>query len=214
MDLGSNSTNSFRVTLEVQNDEDNDGLGDQEELEIWFTDPAKFDSDGDNLSDGEEVARGTDANKKDTDDDGLFDGDEVANGTDPTNPDTVAPSILLTEPADNATEVAENTAIIIDFSELISKKSLRADSLLLLEDGVVEIAGSLQLIGGDQQLLFTPAALLKDYTPYTVKVSGLRDGAGNQQAQEYSFTFETGNTVDTVRPTVSAINPEIGRAHV
>ncbi|WDE04115.1 Ig-like domain-containing protein [Thalassomonas viridans] len=214
MDLGGNTTSSSRVTLEVQNDEDNDGLGDQEEAEIWFTDPAKFDTDGDGLGDGEEVARGTNANKEDTDDDGLSDGDEVANGTDPTNPDTVAPTILTTEPAVDATEVPENTAIIIDFSELISKKSLRADSLLLLEDGVVEIAGTRQLIGGDQQLLFTPSALLKDYTSYTVKVQGLKDAAGNLLAQEYSFSFVTGNTVDTVRPTVAAINPVNNAADV
>ncbi|WDE13108.1 Ig-like domain-containing protein [Thalassomonas haliotis] len=214
LDLGSNSGESSLVTLEVQNDEDGDGLGDQEELDTWLTDPAKFDSDGDNLSDGEEVARGTDANKSDTDDDGLPDGDEVANGTDPTNPDTLAPTILATEPSADASEVAENTAIIIDFSEPVSKKSLSADTFLLLEDGVVEIAGSLQLIGGDQQLLFTPAALLKDYTSHTVKVQGVRDAAGNLLAQEYSFSFVTGNTLDTVRPTVAAINPVNNAADV
>jgi hypothetical protein len=43
------------------------------------------DSDMDGLSNGDEVARGTDPLDSDTDDDGLNDGDEIVAGTDPTN---------------------------------------------------------------------------------------------------------------------------------
>jgi hypothetical protein len=42
------------------------------------SDPTNWDSDGDGLNDGLEVAAGTDANDRDTDDDGLWDGQEVA----------------------------------------------------------------------------------------------------------------------------------------
>jgi peroxiredoxin len=40
-------------------DSDKDGLLDQEETEIWGTDPYKADSDGDNTADGDEIEIGT-----------------------------------------------------------------------------------------------------------------------------------------------------------
>lgn len=58
-------------------DRDNDGLGRCEEEKLG-TDPNKADSDGDGLSDGDEVHKyKTDPLKADTDGDGLSDGDEL-----------------------------------------------------------------------------------------------------------------------------------------
>ena len=46
--------------------------------------PNNSDSDGDGLSDGDEVVTyGTDPNEADTDDDGVNDGDEIVEGTNP-----------------------------------------------------------------------------------------------------------------------------------
>jgi len=207
VDLAGTTTKSQLVTLNVQNDEDGDGLGDEEEVNVWLTDPSKYDSDDDDLSDGEEVARGINPNASDTDGDGLQDGLEVENGTDPANPDVTKPVVSSTEPTLDETEVPENSSIIINFSEVISKKSIKVTTISILETGVVPVAGTTRLMGGDQQLLFTPSALLKDYTSYTVQVNDIKDLAGNEIAEQYTFTFETGNTVDTVKPTVSSINP-------
>ena len=52
------------------------------------------DSDGDGLTDDEELILGTDPGNPDTDDDGLNDGAEVALGSDPLNADTDRDSIL------------------------------------------------------------------------------------------------------------------------
>jgi outer membrane protein OmpA-like peptidoglycan-associated protein len=70
-------------------DPDKDGLLTKEEKRIR-TDPRNPDTDGDRLTDGEEVRRyGTDPLNPDTDEDGLNDGDEVqVYATDPLNPDT------------------------------------------------------------------------------------------------------------------------------
>ncbi len=71
-------------------DSDGDGLSDGDEVHKYHTDPLKFDTDGDGLSDGDEVLRyHTDPLKIDTDGDGLSDGDEVLKyHTDPLNKDT------------------------------------------------------------------------------------------------------------------------------
>ena len=70
-----------------EKDSDGDGVSDEQELADG-TDPNKADSDGDGLSDGQEKEHGTDPNKADTDGDGVNDGDEVKNGTDPKNTDS------------------------------------------------------------------------------------------------------------------------------
>ncbi|HPV70625.1 MAG TPA: L,D-transpeptidase family protein [Candidatus Magasanikbacteria bacterium] len=93
-------------------DSDNDGLTDQEEIDLYHTDPQLADTDGDGFLDGQEInceysplqiskklketdtdsdglndwqeiILGTDLGKIDSDDDGYFDGLEVKNGFDP-----------------------------------------------------------------------------------------------------------------------------------
>jgi hypothetical protein len=67
-------------------DTDGDGLTDEEELELG-TDPLNPDTDGDGLSDREEVkVYFTDPLKPDTDGDGYLDGEEVEGGYDPKGP--------------------------------------------------------------------------------------------------------------------------------
>lgn len=71
-------------------DTDGDGLTDSDELNVYKTDPAIADTDGDVLSDGDEVWKyRTDPTRADTDKDGLPDGDEVTKyNTDPLKHDT------------------------------------------------------------------------------------------------------------------------------
>ncbi len=77
-------------------DGDGDGLYDDDERDVYGTDPANPDTDGDGRGDGEEVYLSTDPrvaddapNRADGDADGLYDDDEAeVYGTDPDNPDT------------------------------------------------------------------------------------------------------------------------------
>jgi outer membrane protein OmpA-like peptidoglycan-associated protein len=71
-------------------DTDGDGLSDGDEVKKYNTNPLKVDSDGDGLSDYDEVMKyKTDPNKADTDGDGLNDGDEILKyKTDPLKADT------------------------------------------------------------------------------------------------------------------------------
>lgn len=80
-DFEDNSTN-------IELDSDNDGLNDDVESQLG-TDPGNTDSDGDTLSDGDEVNNHqSDPLSSDTDNDGLQDAEEVNLGTDLTGSDT------------------------------------------------------------------------------------------------------------------------------
>ena len=69
-------------------DSDGDGVTDEQEIANG-TDPNSADTDGDGVSDAEELELGTDPLSADTDGDGLTDGDETNSyGTDPTKADT------------------------------------------------------------------------------------------------------------------------------
>ena len=77
----------------TQKDSDGDGLSDADEVQKYGTDPTQKDSDGDGLSDYDEVKNyGTDPLSADSDGDGLSDSDEIkgASGyvTDPLNADS------------------------------------------------------------------------------------------------------------------------------
>ncbi|MEO0604865.1 MAG: hypothetical protein AAF211_25760, partial [Myxococcota bacterium] len=70
-------------------DTDGDGLSDAEEIRWWGTHPGQRDTDRDGLPDGEEARLQTDPGLDDTDGDGLPDGLEVrSRRTDPTRADT------------------------------------------------------------------------------------------------------------------------------
>jgi outer membrane protein OmpA-like peptidoglycan-associated protein len=71
-------------------DSDGDGISDYDELHVYGTDPLNPDTDGDGLTDYEEIFKyGTNPLHPDSDGDGLTDYEEIyIYGTDPLNPDT------------------------------------------------------------------------------------------------------------------------------
>ena len=213
VDFGNNTGDNVTI-LTIEPDEDNDGLGDNEEVFTWFTDPENPDSDDDGLLDGDEIDIGTDPNDSDSDGDEINDGDEVAAGTDPLNPDVTAPLVTLVDPLDAAIDICENQAITITFNEALLRKSINSSSLMLLKDGVSQADGILSLISSNTELLFSPTGLLQDNSDYTIKVSGVKDDAGNALVDDFVTTFSTGNCVDLDRPTVIDISPINGATSI
>jgi len=97
---GLSNLEEFALKTDPNNpDTDGDGLTDFEEVITYRhlgSDPLKFDTDGDGLSDFEEIMiYGTDPANPDTDGDGLSDYEEIMiYGTDPLNPDTDGDGLL------------------------------------------------------------------------------------------------------------------------
>jgi RHS repeat-associated protein len=86
---GGTAHQQWDIHVQAALDSDGDGLSDDEEIALG-TDPDDSDTDDDELSDGEEVNQyQTDPLDADMDDDGLSDGDEIKiHFTQPGNPDT------------------------------------------------------------------------------------------------------------------------------
>lgn len=88
--------NIVAVFIAENPDLDGDGITNEDEVNIYGTDPNNPDTDGDGIEDGDEINAGTDPldpcdpndNDCDDDSDGLTNLEEVNIGTDPTNPDT------------------------------------------------------------------------------------------------------------------------------
>ncbi len=98
-------------------DRDGDGLYDDDEVDVYDTDPDHDDTDGDGVGDGEEVYYGTDPlnrnerpRRVDSDGDGLYDHDEVnVYDTDPDRADTDGDGIDDGEEVYNDTDPTEYT---------------------------------------------------------------------------------------------------------
>lgn len=88
-DTDTEDTDTEDTDVAGTQDTDGDGLTDEEEV-TGGTDPTSSDTDGDGLSDGDEVnTHGTDPLNVDTDGDGLFDKEELTvHGTNPLSVDT------------------------------------------------------------------------------------------------------------------------------
>lgn len=107
-------------SVAAQTDADGDGLFDQDETGVYFTNPQLFDTDGDGIGDGEEVYYGTNplaANaapaQADSDGDGLFDLDETSvYGTSPYVFDTDGDGVGDGQEVYNGTNATAADAII------------------------------------------------------------------------------------------------------
>jgi methionine-rich copper-binding protein CopC len=116
-----------------------------------------------------------------------------------------APTVTATNPANGATGVALNQKIAVTFSQHMSPASLSTSLIVLRPDG--------SMVNGNVNLyyrtgMFVPSLNLAPNTKYTARVrAGASDLAGVALGHAFVWSFTTGATSDTTKPTVMFTNP-------
>src|ERR1051326_4197058 len=119
-----------------------------------------------------------------------------------TSADTTAPTVSFTVPANTASGVAISGDIAAVFSEAMHPLTINTASLTL-KQGTTAVAGTVSYAG--VTATFNPSSPLAPGATYTATVtSASRDIAGNALTSDFSWSFTSGATPDTTRPTVSA----------
>lgn len=104
-------------------------------------------------------------------------------------PDALRPTVVSTDPVNNAIGVALNKIIIVTFSEAMNPASINASSFLV-RNGTVPIAGTITYSG--LRATFTPASNLLANTNYVATITtAVADLAGNTLAANYVWNFTT-----------------------
>ncbi|MFM7273485.1 MAG: Ig-like domain-containing protein, partial [Gammaproteobacteria bacterium] len=136
--------------------------------------------------------------------------------------DTLAPTLLERSPADNATGVPVDAAIVLGFSESVVRGSgditLRAADGSLLESIPVSDTTRVRIDGAT--VTIDPNANFAPGTSYSLNIASgaFRDGAGNAFAGisgTTAYDFRTaGSAGDTTAPTLSSRSPADGASGV
>ncbi|MEQ8582818.1 MAG: ice-binding family protein [Marinoscillum sp.] len=104
--------------------------------------------------------------------------------------DETPPTVVSTNPTNNATNVARNKVISITFSEAMSSASFTSTSFIVVQ-GTNPVAGSVEY--ADKVARFIPDNILDASLSYTATVTtDVKDLAGNAIAITKAWTFTTG----------------------
>ncbi len=134
-------------------------------------------------------------------------------------PDTTRPQVTATVPVTGAAGVALNSAIVAAFTESMSPATVTTAGTFTLTCAApcVAPAGAVTYVAGSRTAVYTPAAPLAIGTTYTARITTTATDvagnalAGNQgalpAASDYVWTFTTGATTDTTRPSVTLTVP-------
>ncbi|MGK5092573.1 ice-binding family protein [Deltaproteobacteria bacterium TL4] len=119
--------------------------------------------------------------------------------------DTTMPTVSQTSPTNNATAISINQAITVTFTEPMATETV-SPSTFILKQGTTAVSGTVTIIG--TTATFTPLSPLAFSTSYTATLTtGAQDAAGNALAENYSWSFTTGDAPDITAPTVSQTSP-------
>ena len=129
-----------------------------------------------------------------------------------TTPDTTAPTLSSSTPADNATAIANDANIVLNFSESVDAESGNITLKKTSDNSTVEtisVTGGLVSGSGSSQITVNPSSTLDSGTEYYVLIdaTAFDDSADNSYAGISSTTALSFTTADSVNPTLSSSSP-------
>jgi hypothetical protein len=121
---------------------------------------------------------------------------------------TTAPLVTSTNPTAGSSGSGTNQKITATFSEALDSTTITPSTFTLTGPGETPIAGTVTYSTTGTTATFTPTSVLTPGTTYNVAITtGVTDLSGNPLASNFVWSFTTGDTTDTVAPTVSSTNP-------
>ena len=127
--------------------------------------------------------------------------------TAPIPPDVTPPTVIFTDPPNNATGIPISKIISATFSEPMNPATINGATFLLDQAGTT-ITGTVTYSG--TTAYFIPSANLTPNKVYTATITtGAKDLAGNGLAANYVWTFTTA-VIDLIPPTVISTDPPNG----
>jgi len=103
--------------------------------------------------------------------------------------DTIPPTVISTDPLNNATSVATNKVVALTFSEAMDPLTLNTTTFTL-KQGTTSVSGTVAYSGTNAT--FTPSNILAPGTTYTATITtGAKDIAGNALAANSVWSFTT-----------------------
>jgi hypothetical protein len=126
----------------------------------------------------------------------------------------VCPKVILTNPANSATDVPLNQVISITFNEAINASTINATSFLVTSalpsvNPTSSVGGT--IIYSGVTATFTPSVTLVPNTSYVVKITtAVKDLKGNALQEDYIFTFSTGAVLQPIVISTSPAANETG----
>ena len=120
--------------------------------------------------------------------------------------ETAGPSLIAHSPISGDTNDAENTNVVLQFSQPINP--ITQPSGLTVSTGGTVVPGTYTFSPDYTEITYVPGSTLQANTTYTVTyTAALLDGAGNGLTNPGSFTFTTNSATDTVNGSVTATDP-------
>jgi hypothetical protein len=127
-------------------------------------------------------------------------------------PDTTAPFVVSTVPDNGDTNVATDTNLTAVFSESMDPATINTTTFTL-KQGATTIAGVVTLAGTVAS--FNPNIALAPNSIFTATITtGAQDLVGNALLIAETWSFTTGNALDTTAPVVTSTIPDNGDINV
>ena len=119
--------------------------------------------------------------------------------------ETSAPHWMANSPVDGTTGLPVNAIVDLLFTQPLNTTTVVPN--IQVQTGGQTIPVQFALSDGDQRITITPLQGLQPNAQYTVAIgAGIANLAGLTLDNAGSFTFQTGSSVDTTRPSVISLN--------